>query len=178
MEKAEKKLECICLNDDQKKLVEDNMNLVQLVIARNWPGSILDEDLIQEGYVGLCLAAYQYVPSDKPFFPYAWSVISNMIKSEFRRRYKEDIEVKKVSLSEQVGTNTKLTMLDTIPSNDEPYVDVDYFYGKLSKEEKFIISELQDGKTPDEIAVELERSVSSINCKIRKMKRILGESHE
>lgn len=69
---------------DQRKLVEENVNLVKQVIARSIsPNECIAglgyEDLYQEGCVALCKASGSYSKKEIPFAAYARSVIKNAL---------------------------------------------------------------------------------------------------
>lgn len=78
------------LNDDQRKLVEDNLDLIDRVIKKKFrfDETVLGleyDDLYQVGAMGLCKAAahYQAVPGAK-FETYAYQVVKNTILDHMR----------------------------------------------------------------------------------------------
>lgn len=73
------------LTYEQKQLVEDNYNLVHFIIHKYFPnyipGTYEYEDLSNQGFLALCLAAMRYNPSVSKFSTYAYSVIfGNLLK--------------------------------------------------------------------------------------------------
>ena len=63
----------------QQQMVLDNYNLVHYVMHKKfpsyYPGSYEYEDLSQEGYLGLCLAAMRYDDEKASFTTYAFNYI-------------------------------------------------------------------------------------------------------
>ena len=63
----------------QQQMVLDNYNLVHYVMHKKfpsyYPGSYEYEDLSQEGYLGLCLAAMRYDDEKASFTTYAFNCI-------------------------------------------------------------------------------------------------------
>lgn len=77
-------MECI-QKTDKKQLIEDNMNLVYFVVNKYYPTFQFDEDVIQEGMVGLCKAAEKFDESrGTAFSTYAVKSIINEIRMYFR----------------------------------------------------------------------------------------------
>ena len=82
----------IQMNEDQKKLVEENLSLVGQTIARHirYNETICDmgsDDLYQEGCWALCRAAVTYDQTGRgtPFSAYARPVIRNHLLDYCRR---------------------------------------------------------------------------------------------
>lgn len=76
------------LNDYQRKLVENNINMVFAAVRKYVAGwHPEDEDTISIGYIGLCKAAATFNPTRSvAFSTYAVRCIVNEIYKEFRRR--------------------------------------------------------------------------------------------
>lgn len=73
------------LNEDQRKMVEENLKLVPFTITRFIGKSKLDgEDAMSIGYLGLCKAALSYKPGRGNFSTYAVKSIKNAILREFQ----------------------------------------------------------------------------------------------
>lgn len=78
----------IHLNEEQRKLTEENMALVPFTIKRYLGQKhMFNDDLLSIGYIGLCKAAYSYLP-DKgvTFASYAVRLILNELKMDWRCR--------------------------------------------------------------------------------------------
>lgn len=78
----------IRLNDEQRKLAEENMALVPFTIKRYLGAKhVFNDDLRSIGYIGLCKAAKHYLP-DKgiTFASYAVRLILNELKMDWRYR--------------------------------------------------------------------------------------------
>lgn len=67
------------MTDEQRQIVMDNYNLPHYVMRKKfpsyYPGSYEYEDLSQEGYLGLCLAAMRYDSDRSMFSTYAFNYI-------------------------------------------------------------------------------------------------------
>ena len=90
------------LNDEQRKLVEANVDLVPFAISRYLKSIVMDyDDMISVGYYGLCRAAQCYNKNLKmKFSTYAIKAIVRTIKreSQFALRKKRGSEFVTVSL--------------------------------------------------------------------------------
>lgn len=73
---------------NKKKLVEDNINLVYYLINKHYPTFLQNEDVVQEGMLGLCLAADTYDESKSKFSTFASWCILNQIRYYFRENQK------------------------------------------------------------------------------------------
>lgn len=73
------------LNEDQRKMVEENLKLVPFTVSRFIGKSKLEmEDIMSLGYIGLCRAAISYTPGRGNFSTYAVRSIRNSILREFQ----------------------------------------------------------------------------------------------
>ena len=89
------------LNDEQKRLVEDNVRLVEHMAKLT---GYNEDDNIQWGYYGLCQAAARYNPSKGyKFTTYACNYIRGWICGTYLdNKYSKNIYSGKVVLSEEV----------------------------------------------------------------------------
>lgn len=109
------------LNDDQRRLVEDYMNLVPFAVRR-YLGSALaqDEDVISCGYLGLCRAAATYDASTgNRFSSLAVRCIINEIYNAYRpvRCQKHIPEKLCMSLEAPIHTSSEdgvMTLIDAL----------------------------------------------------------------
>ena len=114
------------LNDNQRRLVEENMALVKYILYRYYGSDITqDEDYIQEGYIGLCKAAATYNP-DYPwqFSTYAARCIINHMKQYFRmlNTKSRKCELTIISLNEKrINSEGEETdeLIDMVPDESE-----------------------------------------------------------
>lgn len=90
----------MCLNAEQRRLVEENMGLVGKVISDkvrdvSQIGIYTYDDLFQIGCIGLCKAAESAKPSSTSFSTYAYVLIRNEIFTALeyatKRRNKEQV---------------------------------------------------------------------------------------
>ena len=157
------------------KFIEDNMGLVYAVVQREFPSLFQDEDIIQSGMIGLCLAADRWDKSIGTFAGFAWSCIRNEILRELRRRAKHPLCL---SLDyEYVGENgNKYTLGDTV-AGDMDVVYIDYCEADLTPLQKKILELLKMGLESKEIAKILNTTVQNVSWTRRKI-RILREQTE
>ena len=73
------------MTEEQKKLVEENMNLVYFTLSRYYPWLLQDEDVRSVGMIGLMLAAQKWEPSRGKFSTFAVKVIKREISNEWRK---------------------------------------------------------------------------------------------
>lgn len=79
------------LNEEQRRLVEENMALVGFTMAKYFPNTIPErerEDFESIGTIGLCKAAMGYDPEKGTFSGYAVATIRREINREFIDRYR------------------------------------------------------------------------------------------
>ena len=157
---------------NRQQLIEDNMNLVHFLINKYYPNSVGDEDLIQSGMVGLCIAAETWDEGRSAFSTYASSCILHEFYKEFRRRCRlNDVWSLNYPIRNEEG--------DTVDSGDLvvgeegiDFVDVESFYDQLSPTEKKIVYYKQLGFTTKEVAERLGCSVSNVTQYLRKLRYV------
>lgn len=151
------------MDKSKEALVIEHLNLVYAVIHKHFPKYIHDEDIVQIGRLGLCEAAERWDESKSQFTTYAWTVIANHIRIEFRRR---NADRKTCSLSNPIvsdGESDVLTYEDIIQGDDDvAYCDEDSYYDLLTDREKVVANLMRQGKTVPEIAVMLGYSGETI----------------
>lgn len=108
------------LSEEQKKLVEDNVRLVSLILTKN--GIRWNEDVFQSGCHGLCKAAMTFDPSKGfAFSTYASRCIWTSI-AMYYRYHNRDMEKASVTLSldyEMGGPDgSTMSLSDIIPDGD------------------------------------------------------------
>lgn len=156
----------------KNKLIKENMNLVYFLIKRYYPTCIANEDVIQEGMVGLCKAASTYEEGKSKFSTYASNCIMNQIKNYFIKNAKHN---QVLSLDYEIKTDDGSTcsMGDTLIG--ELDIDLDdvvflEFYQTLSDEDKELL-DLCSRYTQVEIADMWGVSKQAVNQRSRKIKR-------
>lgn len=77
------------MDDEGRRLVEENLRLVPYAIARRFGSAAAsNEDVISMGYVGLCQAAATFDPrKDTKFATYAYRCIINRIHAYSRHKF-------------------------------------------------------------------------------------------
>lgn len=74
------------MTDEQRKLAEENMNLVYHLIGKEYPTFLYDEDIVQSGFLGLCCATMKWKEEKGKFSTFACACIRNAIRMELRSR--------------------------------------------------------------------------------------------
>ena len=122
------------------KLIEDNLDLVHWVIHRYYPTYAHDEDVFQNGCIGLVNAANAYDPGQGyTFSTLAVKCILNTIIKGFRTTKKEpstiSLETTRIHLD-----NCDLTLEDfLVGDEDVDYFDPTQFFNKLTDQEKRLV---------------------------------------
>lgn len=136
------------------ELITNNMKLVHHVIHRNFPTFGKNEDVFQEGCIGLIKAADSYDESKGEFRNYAYTSILNTIRSYFNRN-KQDVEILSLDYETDMGDDC-VTLLDVIPddTSDKWFdkVERDIFISSLTDQEREVVKLMKEGKTNNEIA--------------------------
>ena len=183
------------LNEEQKQLVEDNINLIYYTI-KLVNGNVHDIDLIEIGYIELCNAALSYNNQKGTFANFAVANIKNKFIMEFKSNCtdKRKANHNYLSLNVPYNENNDGDYIDILPdkrNNIEEFIDVcslNHVYNRLLKRYKNdkraldIFNLLSQEYNQTEIAKILGVNVSAINEKIRKIrtqtKQILKELEE
>lgn len=165
------------------ELVTNNIKLVYHVIHRNFPSFGRDEDVFQEGCIGLVKAADSFDESKGEFRNYAYTSILNTIRNYFSRN-KQEVDV--LSLDYMVDTNDgeSVAMIDIIPDDtfDKWFdkVERDVFIESLGERERKVIGLLKQGKSYGEIGKELgvsRQMVAKIMARVKSKWRLSCEEN-
>jgi DNA-directed RNA polymerase len=130
------------------------MNLVYSLIAREYPTYIQDEDIIQCGMLGLCMAADKWEEGKAKFSAFAWFCIRHEIIRELKKRSKHQ-GVLSLDSVVRSGESEGSTFVEfVVGDEDVAYVDTDTtpWEERLTPKQKEIIELLKQGKTPHEVA--------------------------
>jgi RNA polymerase sigma factor (sigma-70 family) len=158
---------------NKDKLIEENMNLVYHVIHKYYPTFIRDEDVVQEGFLGLCQAADRYEEGKSKFSTYASTVILNQIRLYFKRELKHP---EKLSLEYEIhDKDGGTTMLHDIIADEQgikmfDYVERDDFIDSLTDAEQSIVALTKEGLTQSEIGERLGVSQQAVQQKTNRIK--------
>lgn len=145
--RMDEKCGCIAMSEshemtaEQRKLAEDNMNLVYYTIAKEYPTYKFDEDIRQTGLLGLCKAAMKWDETKGAFSTFACQCIHNEIRKEFRSRQKQVETISLETKLETVSTDDTLTLEDVIDSGEETDITeytVEAFLKTLNSKERVI----------------------------------------
>ena len=109
------------LSEDQKKLVEDNINLVFYFIHKH---KLSLEKYTDLGYIGLCKAALTFDSSLGFYFStYALKCIYNEIFREIRYEKKRENILNTISFSKFIDAEEKITLLDIIGGYEPDFLN-------------------------------------------------------
>lgn len=150
------------LNDEQRKLVEENMGLVYHQAHKC---GITDEDLIQEGMIGLVNAVRYFSPDfGVRFSTYA----SSYIWSALQGTYSDKKNKKKSAFTDSLDDPEFLT---------QPKASSDFFICELETNcdplANQIIQLICEGYTKTEVRKLLEIDISKLNAILKKVRRDL-----
>lgn len=166
---------------EQKKMVEDNHKLIYGLLARH----NLDADEYYDiAAIGLCKAAIYYKDDISAFSTYAYYVMYNEIKQEYRRRSKAcAIPVGLItSYNDTFGlpNQKEISFIDTFVSEETVEervvvsMSISNFISKLSERDLQILSMRYHGCTQREIAEKVHLSQSYVARVINKLKDLYG----
>ena len=166
------------LNDEQKKLVEDNIGLLYYCLKKH----SIDEEYYGTLALGLCKAACSYDSSKGKFSTFAIMCMLNEYKCELRK----DKASKRVPeyLCSSVYTNIQtstgdenLTVLDTIIGKLDVWDDIICLdFSLLTMQEKQIVNLLYQDHNQSEIGRMIGVSQSVISRKIKRIaKKLEGD---
>lgn len=157
------------------------MKLVHHVIHRNFPTFGHNEDIFQEGCIGLIKAADSY-NDDKGTFPvYAYTCILNTIRAYFRRNRKHE-GLLSLDFMVENDDDESVSFIDSIPDeyfeNNFTKVERDMFIDTLSDKERTIVNLRKIGMTYQEIGNEIgvpKQSVDKVLSKVAAKWRFYSE---
>lgn len=133
------------MNERAEQLFEENQGLVYWTIKTYYPLAMGDEDILQEGMIGLWEACLNFEEGRSQFSTWAVRCITNSISKEFRRRNKKAIKVlEAVSLDEPVSDAEGLFLYDTVPSPENPLQSVEEDFETFLNDLNKFISGLSD----------------------------------
>lgn len=187
------------LTEEQRELVLNNQKLVYYVMKTYFPNHFPNtddyNDLAQQGFFALCLAAVRYDDSKSKFSSYAVRYIWGMIhrhlnaRSSWSFHYRKGTKYEHIPLMELDRTIIKkdhgeeIPFVDAIPDNTDEYgyvescADLLAIFQKASpKHGALIFSLLMDGNTQSNIASIIGLSTSRVSRIVQKAKTIYDRS--
>lgn len=161
------------MNKEQRdELILENMKLVYYIIKRYFPGYMGNEDVQQEGMVGLTTAANTWDESKTKFSTYASICILNRIRYYFSRENKHH-QVLSLNSTIKLEDGTEVEYQDTLVGDEDvDLIDGQYrdFYNSLTHDEKYLI-QLSMSLSRSEIASILGISERTVNFRKHKLKQ-------
>lgn len=160
------------MTDREQKII-GNMNLVHYIVHKHFPQYTANQDIIQNGYVGLIKAVDSFDESTgNTFSTYAARCIFNEILMDLRRqnKYAKDISLHAV-LANSDRRNDSLT-IENILAYEDDYTPmyIQEFVRCLDEREIAILRYLMDGKTQAYASNQLGMTRSNV-CRIVKVMR-------
>lgn len=154
----------------QQQLVEDNIKLVYYTISHYYSWLIGNEDIEQEGMIGLCKAAKSYEPEKGAFSTYAVVKIRGAISDELSRDRKR---IKTVSLdAERELNDDDVTLYNSVIGDEnEGYVDLRPLYKVLNPRQREIFDLVQRGMSRSDICEVLGVSKQAVHHHIRLIRK-------
>lgn len=160
------------MTDREQKII-DNMGLVHYVIHKYFPLYMDNQDVIQNGYVGLIKAVDSFDESSgNTFSTYAARCIFNEIAMDLRRqnKYAKDISLQTI-LANGDARDNPLTIEDILTYEDDyTLIYIQEFVRCLDEREITVLRYLMDGKTQKYVSDQLGMTRSNI-CRIVKKMR-------
>lgn len=159
------------------KLIEDNMNLVYYLINRYYPNYNKDEDVIQEGMVGLVKAADRWDESKGKFSTFASKCILNQIKRYFivQSRHFYQLSLDTVLPVNSLDDGTSATFADLVVDEsgdvDFELIEDEEFVSELDDLDREILAYYQKGYRQFEICKILGIHKSTVHARIAKMRK-------
>lgn len=156
--------------DEREAKILDNLPLVTFTIRKYYPTFINNEDIFQDGVVGLIRAVDTFDESRGIVFStYASVCIINGVRMGFRKEKKQP---ETISFDQPLPNTEDLTYGDLSSGSYEmDYFDISAFLKKLTAEEMAIFRLRNQGYTQAEIAAITGRSQSMVSRIITVMKK-------
>ena len=140
------------------QLIEENMKLVYYLINRYYPTFNQDEDVIQEGMIGLIKAADSWDESKNKFSTYASVCILNRIRNYFKVYMKGEshLSLDRPLASDSLEDGTFATFGDLVVDDscdvDFELIEDEEFASTLTKKEQEMLKYYRVGYRQHEIA--------------------------
>lgn len=165
------------MQESKEKLITENMKLVYYLVNRYYPMYSNDEDLMQIGMIGLCLAADKWDSTKAKFSTFASKVILNEIGMELRRRNKQ---ITMLSLDAMTtGEDCEdASFYDVLPGDSNvDYDPTEEFVSMLNPKDRECLEELLNGSSKTEIARKSNCSKQNICKRTRRIRKIWEEEY-
>ena len=156
---------------DVNNLIEDNINLVYSTLHTYYPTFAYDEDLAQQGMLGLIYAAHKFDETKGvAFSTFAVKCIRNEFRKEFVRRCGEQ---KTVSIDGD-EERSMLNLIGTSRDLDDSDLHQGYleFAATLTDDERKILELRKNGASLDEIGSILGFNKANASKRMRRIKRL------
>ena len=147
------------LTDAQRKLVEDNLNLVYRVIHDKRLED--DEEALSFGFYGLCKAAENYDPKKGSFCTYAYNTILGWVYGNSTDiSYKNRLDAGLTILSDEMDEYSPESEIN------EARMCLRYIYSRVDEQTKKILRLLYEGYSKSMVSKILNIPYSRINKQI------------
>lgn len=164
------------MTDEQRKLVEDNHNLIYGFLNKKE----LTDDYYDIVALGLCKAAMNYDESKGRFSTLAFKCMDREmgIYYTYLKRKTFVPENLVFSYNESANEDVSESIIDAVIEDSNNNIDYstetisfNYFLNTLKDRERLIIKHLKNGLTQQEIAKELNRSQQAISLKVKEIRK-------
>lgn len=159
--------------NDAKKLFEDNQKLVNYVLWHYYSQYGFDEDLYQEGSIGLWKACLTYKESRSEFSTYAVNCIRNQILKVLQSQSRKTIDTISLDAPLKLGFESDLTIADCL---EDPVsnIDIDYIclrdhLSKCKEKDKRLVQMRLQGLTLEEISQTLGVTKQYVGSRLTKI---------
>lgn len=155
--------------ENAEKLFHENIKLVYFVLRRKFPSLAHDQDLVQEGFIGLWKACLGYDGREGvKFSSFAIPCIRNTILAELRRRRRTPSAV---SIDAPLGDDdSDFSLVDTLvdqkSSAFEDDVFADEFMQHLSERDRRLIALRSEGLTQKDVGAAMGISQTMVSRRL------------
>lgn len=165
------------MTDEQRKLVEDNHNLIYGFLNKKELDIDYYYDIVA---IGLCNAAMTYDSTKGKFSTFAYGCMNRELKiyNNYLNRKKSVPEDIVYSYNVKANEDVSESIIDAVIEDSNNNIDYstetisfNYFLNTLKDRERLIIEHLKNGLTQQEIAKELNRSQQAISLKVKEIRK-------
>lgn len=165
------------MTDEQRKLVEDNHNLIYGFLNKKELDIDYYYDIVA---IGLCNAAMTYDLTKGKFSTFAYGCMNRELKiyNNYLNRKKSVPEDIVYSYNVKANEDVSESIIDAVIEDSNNNIDYstetisfNYFLNTLKDRERLIIEHLKNGLTQQEIAKELNRSQQAISLKVKEIRK-------
>lgn len=164
------------MTDEQRKLVEENHNLIYGFLNKE---ELEDDDYYDIVAIGLCKAAMNYNEKKGKFSTFAYKCMNTEVKIYYKYLNKKTLIPNNLVYSYDVSAtdDVKETVINSLLKDDKNNINYsiesvtfEEFLITLKDKEKIVVEYLKEGLTQQEIAKKVNRSQQAISLSIKNIK--------